>query len=100
MALRGPSLQLTMKTRKNENGATIDHTLENTLPDFIIQKLRSGLNNHQVLTEKLKEIGIPENEINSFWARVADIYQAGKYLSKYNYDSIMGEHLWGNRSAR
>jgi hypothetical protein len=100
MVLRGPSLQLTMKTRKNERGVTIDHPLENSLPDFIIQKLRLGLNNHQVLTEKLKEIGIPENEINSFWARVADIYQGGKYLSKYNYDSIMGKPLWGNRSTK
>lgn len=100
MILRGPSLQLTMESVPgNRRGESRDVIKKNEVPDGILEKLHRGLEDHEALTCKLAEIGIPESEIDSFWSRVADIYQSRIYLSKYNYRQVMGRSFLGSRSS-
>lgn len=64
MALRGPSLQL-----------TLDHTTDKPklvdIPEDLLAKLEAGLRNRDYLEEKLRGIShITDEEIEQFWTRV------------------------------
>lgn len=100
MILRGPSLQLTMDCiPTGKRGEYKDIPKRNIVSESILEKIENGLNNQGVLTSRLLEIGISEQEIESFWSRVRDLIQSKTYLSKYNYDLVFGRSFLGSESS-
>jgi len=89
MALRGPSLQMTY------DGAA-DRPKSESIPEDILELIQEGLDRKDELDTQLRSLSVfSEQELESFWMRVAALVKHGKYLSKMNHRYVAGVSFLG-----
>jgi len=75
--IRGPHYLMTFDDRANA-------FRDIPLPEELRTKIQQGLENREVLTSQLQELGIPQKDIDSMWQRTEALVAAGKFLSRKN----------------
>ena len=91
-SLQGPMVSYTVEAEGDyTQGGHQPSTITEDIPEWIIQKLRSGIGRKADFDVSLFSPPIPYPEFLNMWYRAEELVRAGCFLSRFNRAHALGE---------